>query len=271
MKTQLLAIFSMAMLVFPAVTLYYVDAYQIDTIQLEIESAGLQTLQTGDYYNTNPDANVISSSDNNNLQWSTGSILSKLWIDMHGDTYHHRTLGYKWEKKENITIVDNVNFVDQYDYDASGGVTGDYVFYWLNLTNHYMANNIDALIINWTASHGEWGLHFIWGTGSGTTTNTQMDEKSYIGNNTYVFTFTPSFKNQLLANQDNRVWLYATGLNLTDLSYSFSVERADTSGLFSISPMILTQIIFLFILTVSGIFTLFATDTIDLKIDRRSW
>ncbi len=262
-----LAIMSIFTLTFPAIALYVVDTYQIDTIQHEIEENGVAAIGSGIYHNTNPDGQNLTQQEYLDLQWSMGSIFGKLWITNEGDTFTHKTGTLQWDKKDNLTIIDNTNYALHDDYKTPA-ITGTHVFYWTNLTNYYVANNLDALIINWTATHGEWGVHFVLGTGSGTTSNIQLSDKSKVDNDTYVFILTPSLKAQLLTQIDNRVWLYATNLNHSDLDYSWSIEEADTSGIFSIQPLVLTQIIFLFIVVIMGIFTLFATDTIDIKIDR---
>ena len=260
-----LAIMSIFTLTFPAIALYVVDTYQIETIQHSIEEDGISALHTGEYYNSLENWQTSDIEDFKDLQYSLGFALIQIGLGVDYDTAFTHIPTNRLHMRNNVTRGGNDNYFLTDDYIIAP--VANNVYHWLNITAHELANNVDALIINSTSSHASMSIYIVHGH-STTSTGTDLTEITNTGNDSYVLIIPPSVKTDILAKPEGEVWLHYANINISDIGYSFSVERADTSGLFSISPLILTEIIFLFIVVIMGIFTLFTTDTIDIKIDR---
>lgn len=278
---SMLAIMSILTVCFPAIALWYVDHYQINEIEYVIEHDGISILRSGKYINSVAGNQTVIQQDFDDLLWTFGYPQAAMptLTTFKEDTLKARPENVKASVVDNITVINNRSYVFLDSQFAAPAHSSSYVFHWLNITTHNISK-LDGIILNQTQlinMTGEWGLTFVMNTlfladrieYPANFVGTQIIK---VDNNTHFIPFSNTLKIILLSNPDGRVWLYYTDINTllisNYLNYTWQIEIGETTDIFIIQPLMLTMIILIFIIVISGIFTIFATDIIDIKFDK---
>lgn len=260
----LLALMSILTVSVPAISLYTIDQYSLDTVEEVIEGGNINTIRSGDYV----DIIQYQSSSEINRFYNTWN---KIYVgsDKYDDSI--KALEYPVAHFNHSTYTVGINntyhiLMDNYKVFANQKAT--MLFHSLNLTSHSMTND-DGYMFNTTMPHGSVGLYIPIKSGDG-----RFVSATDLDNNLYYVALNNQLKLDILANWDSQVYIYYEGLNLSDLTWEISIERLDVSkGIdqtYTFSPMQITIVMLFTVLLISSIFTLFATDTIDIKIDRQT-
>lgn len=267
----MLAIMSILTVMLPAIALYYVNEYSLNTLEIAVEHGEFSSMHSGEFINVFEQNKTMSTVEIfdvlRTIGWAPISIGILPTVDQ--ETILARNQGWLEGIGDYVTTFNNTNyalFPSYYIGEPPGG-NADWVLHRLELTTHNITK-YNALIINSNDTHGDIGFVFPHVTGMYYPIYDIAYNSVSIDNDTYLVGIPNQVKLELLALPDKPVWLYYWDLNLTDVDYTFSIEIADTSGIFTIEPLILTMIILLFISTVLTIFTAFYTDFIDIKFGK---
>lgn len=259
----LLAILSILTVMTPAISLYAIDQYSLDTVEEVIEGGNINSIRTGNYLD------IIAYSSYNDIYnlyrtWNIGYVGGAKYEDTYKVRDYPPTQSVK---TTNWTVaLNHTSYIVVDDYYTVGTIPCLMVLHPLNITTHELAQK-DGYLINTTASHGTVGLYIpiAWLDGRVVSGIELTPTTSYAVINNQL-------KLDILAGLDTRVYVYYRALNYSDTSWDISLEElsVDTGNTFTFTSLQLTAVLLFTILLVSGIFTLFATDTIDIKIDHQT-
>jgi len=268
-KKSGLAILSIVILLLPVISMYYIDQYQLTTIEFEIEENGYTSIGSGEYLHawiTHP-KHLLVEVDSALLNY--GFAPSPLFPigDADRNTMYIRDSGqragiYNYTKPigdNNLFVAPNYNIGI---FQANG------VLVYMNFTTHNLSK-YSAIIFNTTATHGDIGFYL-----NNPDSTYQWIVFNDVGikldNTTWLIPISNEYKLQMLSYQDRNIWVYFWDLNITDLVLDFSIELTDTSGIFTIQPFELNLISMAFILTIMAIFTVFITDGVDIITGKKA-
>lgn len=276
MKNQILAIWSILMLLLPAGAIYLIDNYETGVIRDAILEGGLSTHSQG-FANSLPTGQNVSAQEKADLEDLYGDPL--LTTEPYWDTgwYGQHPVSYEFHGLDSTETIDNTNIVIP-NYTGFGIIAD--MATWTSLTAHELAT-YDAIAINSSyigvISNTSIPLQSIYiGIADGTGGYWLDGVENYammFNNSTAIFFIGHNVKSDLLAMPaDSRVWLSMQILIAQQpLIYDWSIELLTFESEFGIDPMVAWGVSLLLIVVVSVFVLLFSTDAVNFNPKKGGW
>ena len=174
--------------------------------------------------------------------------------------YLRHTTGIKnYAKTNDVTTVGNNNTCIV-NYSATG--TPNFLFHGLDMTAHEMAE-YDFLHLTSNAEHGQ--VFMVWYNQWGSLSS---DWFMPTGGDNFLFTISSFHKQDLLASPDNKIYLSYQNIDITDVSYTWSLTVNDLPDtVWSWTDTQLYAISLMASILIMAVTIAFNTDTLDIKID----
>lgn len=265
-KTQILAIWSIVMLLLPASAIYIIDNYETGVSREVIEQKGIASYSEG-YVGSLPDGETVSTLDRSDFEayWQTVNVDDTYW-----DTAIYGKYPFLWDMRgrDTVATIGDVNYVVA---NNTGFATDTTCYnFWLDITAYDLAK-YDALALNMTAWGNITTIDNVWFFAPDGTTSVEIYGSDHIkvDNNTRVWLISLEDKEDLLAlDHDARVWV---GIELNEPFdyFEWSVELLSLGTEYGVAPLISWGIVLMFTLTTSVYMMIFASDIIDIKLDRK--
>ncbi len=272
MKTnvQLLAIWSIVMLLIPAGAIYAIDNYELGIAREAINNQGTALFSRG-YAHSLPDGDTVSATDKTDFEATWGGTVSV--DDTYWDTniYGPYPIFSDDRGRDAVSVIgdDNVAIIN---YTGFGTIGTFSIAHWTSLTAYELAE-YDAIAINTTIMENITGIEDIWigvaDGGAGYWLDGSMDNVLAIDNQTTVFMISQNIKTDLLAlAKDGRVWLNFDNVNNQVAIYEFSIELLTFETEFAMDPMTAYGVVLLLIIVTTIYTTLLATPIVGLTIKK---
>lgn len=265
----ILALLSIALLLMPAITIHLIDEFQLDKLEIVIGDQGISAIQSGNFITTVEPDKFASAPEIDDLLDNLGypPLAPRPLPALDKNTLLLRFSGFKSAIWNYTKAAGDINTYVTTTYDVGGFGNADTSFSLMNFTTHNLTN-YNALIFTTTATHGEFGLFFnnndfffAWLT---------VNFYGLGENGSFVMPISQELKLHLLSEPDQRIWTYFNLLNYSQLAFTFSIELADTSGIFSIEPLTQIVIILAFVLFIMSVFTFFTLDGADITLGQKA-
>jgi len=273
---------SVFLLIMPAVALVGLDYYELTESRVYLSDvAVLGGARTENY--------IVSYDESGQGVPSgllTGFGVVPIWSAPHNsdpwDTVTRHNIPSRQQMNNNVTVAGNDNIVvPNYDiYGFGGPYPVDNIYHIINMTAHDFVKT-GSFLIKTDSDATDFGFVI---TGQGFGNNivinykdygnpvniTESDDNNGGGNDDEFFyawiTIPLQMKLDVLAGPDPTMWFYLENVNASQLIYTWSIEKLDTSGAFTVEPIILLEFALILIEVVAFISLVFMTDVVDMVI-----
>ena len=264
-KTQILAIWSIVMLLVPASAIYLIDNYEVGVSREAVETHGT-TLYHERWVNSIPDGELPSTDAEDSVDWYWGTISVD---DVYWDNAIEGTATGSPRARDTTTTLDNTNYVLA---NLSGfTTTNDVCYNFLTDMTAYELAGYDAIAINSSFLPNTYDIgNDVWLWTTDLTDFVEIydytTEYIQIDNTTMVYIIPLGIKQDLMALSSDApvffaVWMQNGSMDTGD----WTLEALTLQSEYAVSPLTSYGIVLLFMLTTSIYTMIFASDWVDIK------